>query len=386
MEVTEKEDGLDPKAQAQQPEPEKGPVAHGSEKEVTAQPEANPSAPGKDVDREAPESAPREAAQPQPADPDADLRDWKTHDQINAEHAAAQAERDANPHSWVNEHGNRDATKAELEKWNSEHPDHPDAQRDARAAERATDSARGEPVWDESVPSATGGEHEYAESAQEPSPHGERMGDAIGGSDPEHGHQQKQECMAPQAKTDVHDFAASAAADKAMEERMDEVKARVSWYGDRAPQNDVEHGIARSLAEEHRDLYNQIHERMEKDRAMDPTAHPDPYLAPKEATKEPQGPEQKGEIAHPERAQQQPEAARPPQDKLAQLVKMQMEQERNAHNAKVMAEAEIAGKQPVHEAGRNASSMEARLGSGAAKTPTVAAKTPPKDKGMEREM
>lgn len=88
-----------------------------------------------------------------------------------------------------------------------------------------------------------------------------------------------------------------------------------------------------------------------------------------------------------------------PQDKLAQLVKMQMEQERNAHNAKVMAE--ITGKHPEHanDAGRNASSMEARLGADAAKrlqqgvnlpapdkTPAKAPAQPVhKDKGMERE-
>ncbi|WP_163098676.1 MobF family relaxase [Acidithiobacillus ferrianus] len=66
MEVVEKEDGLDPKSQAQQAEPEKGPASVTGEREALeerAQPEAAQAAPGKDAEREAPAGAPREAEQ-----------------------------------------------------------------------------------------------------------------------------------------------------------------------------------------------------------------------------------------------------------------------------------------------------------------------------------
>jgi hypothetical protein len=430
MEIVEKEDRLD-KAQAQA-EPEKGTR------------DTHETAPGKDAEREAPESATREAEQLRPETAPEAPGEKEVEDDIIFDNTPypqpALSEYDLNPHNWQDEHGPT-ATKEDLEKWNAEHPEHPDAQRYAadqermekwkaehpeKGAERATEAVR-EPVWDESVPSNTG-EHEYLESSPEHSPiHGqqERMDDAMGG----HGNGGKapvQECMAPPAKADMTDWAAYAAADKAMEERRYEVKARVSWYGDRGPENNAERDIARSLAQEWDDLYKDIHAQMEKDRAIDPTAHPDPYLNPpaqaQAAQVEPEKSEpEKGpaseketppreEKAQPETAPREPEATRPPMDKLAQLVNMQIQAEKErdaAHNAKVMAE--LVGKQPEHvnDAGRAAyneavlgrDAVQAQRGQATAKGPQQApshdksaapAKPQPqqhKDKGgMEREM
>ena len=337
MEVIEKEDGLDPTKNQAQPEPEQS-AAVTNEREApeaaAPQPEAAHAAPGKDAEREAATPAPRE------------------------------------------------------------------------------------PDWFEDVPAVTS-EHEYLESEPEPSsPHDmkqERMEDAMGeGGGGNSNGKPAFECMAPPAKGLDIDWAAEAETERQMRERIEIVEGRcraseagLSLCGveERIRRsNDIETARA-SLIRERDELYKEIHARMEKDRETNPNAHPDPFLAPpREAGKEPEKAVVGEKEAAPEReekAQGQPEATpREPERLSTEQMKpwaeylAEQEKERNAYNAKVMAEMIRVRPEHVHEAGRDASGIEARLGAKGAQQFRSGINNPPKqpptqhkDKGgMEREM
>ena len=339
MEIVEKEDILDPKNQAQQAEPEKGPASASNE-------------------RETPESAPREAEKAQPE------AERDTHETAPAE---------------------KEVTEAELTQDQQAQAIEPE-----KDAERAAESAMA--VWDESVPVAD--EHEYYPDSQgqEPAhPHGqERMDDATGQHHPREG---VHEFAAPPEKAvDQPDWAAHAEVERIMKERdIEHERLRAVNHSHIGGSGVDQLKSDRQLGQDRSDLYHEIHERMEKDRAIDPTAHPDPYLSSPQ--KQGQGQELKGEPktekgqtqAAPERVQSEsPERPpMPPMDKMKKWVETQKPER-------------------AEDAGRAASGIEARIGADAAKRlqqhgvnqPThdkAPAKAPAqpvhKDKGgMEREI
>ena len=404
MEIIEKEDGCE-KAVTEPSEkvvtePEKGPVTVAKEREMPEsapsneekaqpQPEAAPAAPGK-----APEGATREADrdahETAPHQPQQDT--FRTYEQIRQEDKAQPVQ---------------------------------------ESAERATESAR-EPVWDESVPSIAD-EHEYYQAQEPEHPHGQQewMGDEMEPDtheqeqpsplvEPErqnHGESEKvvtepekgpvaiRDMPPPTSWSEAHDRAEEArralgdaelkhdfgspeleAADRNASDALRDLKGyeegmKASWH--ETAHVDAMENLRESPTPENLAIVQSIEKAIDEARERQATLNQE---VRGERHEQPQ-----------EKAQAQPETAPregergtpplPPMDKMERWVKVQDQR---------------PGPERAEDAGRAASGMEARLGSGAAKAKQVQhgvnhpahdkapAKPQPqtqhKDRGMEREL
>ncbi|MBU2718918.1 relaxase domain-containing protein [Acidithiobacillus ferridurans] len=339
MEIVEKEDSLD-KAQAapsKDVEPEKGPASVTDEREAPAgatreaeqreeraqpepetaketeraqpeaaqrderarQPEAANAAPGKSEERETPDGAPR--TEPEPAE----------------RQTAPQELAPAWDESVPMPTGEHEYTGTGPE------PSPYDPEKAEKAAERATEAARDQGViWDENVPSNTG-EHEYLESSPESiTARHHEPSDGVDRPRPQEKEKPYEPYISPEDKEKMREAIRNNPGPLAQYEA-----AQKALIGSRSHGHDPRE--AQRLQEKANDAWMRLHY---PEQAKAQTAQAEPKAKPEKLEKGAAAGE-KETPQREERAPREPEATRPPMDKLAQLIKMQEQRPERAEDS-----------------------------------------------------